>query len=204
MFSNMVMLYGDHKGHPQLRKLIVQDFAPLQPSHVILTTGAALALFIIATSLLNKEDRLLVVHPNYGTNIETPAKSIGIANNVSLKFYIGCKTTFINLTFEEQWQLDINLVKQYLQDFPDTKMVSITNPHNPTGVTIKPQTLYDLIAIIKEHNAKHNKTVYLLVDETYREMNRDEQVAPLAASLGDFIISVSSMSKTYGLPGIRY
>src|SRR5215472_6704365 len=69
---DLVLCYGPHQGHEGLRKLIVEDNPAFSTDDVLLTMGAAGALFIIATTLLEKGDGLVVVHPNYATNIETP------------------------------------------------------------------------------------------------------------------------------------
>src|SRR5258707_7250853 len=80
--GDLVLAYGSHRGHEGLRELIAGDSAGLanggaasrvsngpdrgnlRPDDVLLTIGAAGALFIIATSLLEKEDELIVVRPN--------------------------------------------------------------------------------------------------------------------------------------------
>ena len=75
-------------------------------------------------------------------------------------------------------------------------MVSLTYPHNPTGVTIDEATLHDLIELVEQFEGR------LLFDETYREIV-DGAPLPVAASLSSRVVSVSSMSKAFGLPGIR-
>ena len=60
---DLLLAYGSHAGHDGLRQLIVKD-TPLKKDDVLLTIGAAGALFIIATSLLEKDDELVVVRPN--------------------------------------------------------------------------------------------------------------------------------------------
>jgi hypothetical protein len=77
-----------------------------------------------------------------------------------------------------------------------TRLVSLTTPHNPTGTTLSPETLREVIALVERAGAR------LLLDETYREMTYGEPL-PVAAGLSPSVISVSSLSKTYGLPGIR-
>ena len=79
---------------------------------------------------------------------------------------------------------------------PKTKLVSLTYPHNPTGVLIDEEKLRAIIEIVEE------KQTFLLLDETYRDMCFVKKL-PVAATLSDKVISVSSMSKSYGLPGIR-
>lgn len=75
-------------------------------------------------------------------------------------------------------------------------MISITVPNNPTGTVISRADLDKLVLLTKD------KGINLLVDETYRDMTF-KNLLPVAASLGSHVISVSSLSKTYGLPGIR-
>ncbi len=79
---------------------------------------------------------------------------------------------------------------------PRTKVISVTCPHNPTGVMFTEDELRSLVAMAEDHGC------LLLVDETYRDLSLDG-VLPLAASMGPHVISVSSLSKAYGAPGIR-
>lgn len=75
-------------------------------------------------------------------------------------------------------------------------MVSLTYPHNPTGAMIPVGELRSVIELVEAAGA------WLLVDETYRELTHGEAL-PTAASLSERAISVCSLSKSYGLPGIR-
>jgi aspartate/methionine/tyrosine aminotransferase len=178
--EDLVLAYGDHRGKLELRQALAAE-ANLQPDDVLLTPGAAAALFIIHSSLLNAGSRILVMRPNYATNLETPKA-------------IGAQIDYLDLHFEDGFKLDLNALERQIT--PDTKLVSLTNPHNPTGTVMTKANLGNVIDIVKASNA------YLLFDETYRDMNF-ESIAPLAASLSKRAISVSSMSKSYGLPGIR-
>lgn len=179
--NNLVICYGDHIGKPELRALIAAEFKGIQPEDVLLTVGAAGALFIIQTSLLRQDSHLIVVRPNYATNIETPRA-------------IGCEISFIDLKFEEGYALDIEKVKAAMQ--PNTRLISITTPHNPTGTVLSEETLQQLCRLAEEHNC------FLLADETYRNLSFGTPT-PLAASMSEKAISVSSVSKAYGIPGIR-
>ena len=80
---------------------------------------------------------------------------------------------------------------------PETKLVSLTYPHNPTGAMIDPATLGSVVELVERHGKAR-----LLVDETYRDLSYSEPL-PMVASLSERAISVGSMSKTYGLPGLR-
>lgn len=177
---DLLLCYGSHAGHEGLREAIVAGTS-LTKDDVLLTIGAAGALFIIATSLLERGDELIVVRPNYATNIETPRA-------------IGAAISFIDLRFEEGFVLDITKIKAMVT--PRTRYISVTYPHNPTGVCLDAGELRQLADLAETCG------VYLLVDETYRDMVFGGQV-PLAATFSSRVISVCSLSKTYGLPGLR-
>jgi aspartate/methionine/tyrosine aminotransferase len=179
--DTLVLAYGDHLGKPELRQLIAASAPNLKPEHVLMTVGAASALFIVAMTLLEAGDHALIVFPNYATNVETPRQ-------------IGANADYFRLTFEEGFRLDVDKLAARIR--PETRYVSITQPHNPTGQLLSEAELRRLIAVVEA------KGCYLLVDETYREMAYGAAL-PVAASLSPRVISISSLSKTYGLPGIR-
>ena len=178
---DLTLFYGEHRGERPLRDLIAAQDAGISPDHVLVTAGAAGALFIIATSLLSPGDHLVVVRPNYATNIETPRA-------------IGCEIGFIDLSFDEGFAIDLAKVEASLR--PNTRIISVTCPHNPTGTMMSRADLDALIALAENHGC------YLLVDETYRDLSYGRKL-PAAASLSRRAISVSSLSKAFGIPGIR-
>jgi aspartate/methionine/tyrosine aminotransferase len=138
-------------------------------------------LFIIATALLSAHDHLVVVRPNYATNLETPRT-------------IGCETAIIDLAFEQGFRIDIDQIASAIK--ANTRVVSVTSPHNPTGVMMTLDELHALVALTAERGC------HLLVDETYRDLSLTGAL-PLASTLGEHVISVSSLSKAYGAPGLR-
>ncbi|MCD6472626.1 aminotransferase class I/II-fold pyridoxal phosphate-dependent enzyme [Candidatus Aerophobetes bacterium] len=179
--GNLSIAYGNHSGEPELRELIAQEYDGLSADQVLITSGAAAALFIVAVSLLKPGDHIIVAHPNYASNIEVPRS-------------LGCKVDFLNLRFEENFKLNLDELEDLIT--PETKIVSLTYPNNPTGTMISAETLERVIEIVESHNC------HLLFDETYREMTFGHKL-PTAASLSPKAISVESLSKSYGLPGIR-
>ncbi|MDX6583889.1 MAG: hypothetical protein QOI10_3073 [Solirubrobacterales bacterium] len=180
--SRLLLQYGDHRGLRRLREAIAADGPPLDPDDVIVTAGAAAALFVVATTLLEPGAHALVLSPNYATNLETPAA-------------IDADLEELELRFEDRWELDLERLASSLR--PETRLVSLTYPHNPTGAMIGRGELEAVVALIERHPGAR-----LLVDETYRELAYGEPL-PVAAALSERAISVSSMSKTYGLPGLR-
>lgn len=180
-FPDLTLLYTEHRGATRLRELIAADGPGLAPDDVLVTGGAAGALFIIATAMLSRDDHLVVIRPNYATNLETPRA-------------IGCPISFVDLAFEEGFRVDVDRVAAAIT--PRTRLISVTNPHNPTGVMLGEAELRRLADLAAAHGAR------LLVDETYRDLSFAPP-PPLAATLGPHVISVSSLSKAYGVPGIR-
>lgn len=178
---DLTLFYGEHRGDRALRELIAAQDNGLTSDDVLVTAGAAGALFIIATTLLSERDHLVVVRPNYATNIETPKA-------------IGCAITYIDLTFDNGFAVDVERIAAALR--PETRYISVTCPHNPTGTMMSRADLDRLIALAEQHGC------YLLVDETYRDLNYGTRL-PAAASLSKRAISVSSLSKAFGIPGIR-
>jgi aspartate/methionine/tyrosine aminotransferase len=180
--GGLVLQYGDHLGLPELRAAIAADGAGLDPDDVLVTPGAVTALFLVHTTLLEAGSHVIVARPNYATNVETPRA-------------IGADVSFLELAYEDGWSVDPDRIAGLLR--PETRLVSLTTPHNPTGTTLDRVTLDAVIGLVERHG-----TARLLVDETYREMTFGEPL-PVAATLSDRVISVTSLSKTYGLPGIR-
>ncbi len=182
--AETVLTYTEHKGSQTCRKLIAESCSSgeLNADHVLMTAGASTSLFIIMTALLGPNDHIVVTRPNYATNLEIPRS-------------IGCPVTFIDLAFEENWAISVDRIAAQIRPGV-TKLISICSPNNPTGTKVSDADMRALSSL-----ARHNDC-YLLVDETYRELDFDG-VAPSAACLGDHVITVSSMSKAYGVPGIR-
>jgi aspartate/methionine/tyrosine aminotransferase len=179
--DKLVLGYNDHRGKKELRSLIAGWYKSLQIDDVLVTNGSAAALFMVNTTLLGPGDHLIVIRPNYANNIEVPRA-------------IGCSISFIDLTFEESWKPDLKKIKAAITS--STKLISITTPHNPTGMLIEEQELDELARLAEETN------IYLMVDETYRD-TCFETAYPPAAIKSKQVISIGSLSKAYGLPGIR-
>lgn len=179
--ENIPLRYGFHKGKPELRELIAKEYHNVASNQVLVTNGAAEALFDVAATLLNPGDHVIVEHPNYASNYEVPRS-------------LGCEVDLLRLRFSEDFKPDIKELERLIR--PETKLVSLTHPNNPTGSMISEQVLKEIVKLIENHNA------YLLFDETYRELHLGHKL-PTGASLHPKVISVSSMSKTYGLPGVR-
>lgn len=173
--------YGYHKGNPELRALIAEQHQGIPHDQVVVTNGASEALFIVAASLLKPGDHVVIEHPNYPSNYEVPRS-------------LGCKVDLLELELASGFRPDPDELRSLIT--PSTKLVSLTHPNNPTGSMTTQDALEDLLQVAESCGC------YLLLDETYRELAFDRRL-PTAASLSPRAISISTMSKAYGLPGIR-
>jgi len=178
----LTLAYTDHRGLLGLRALLAADAPGLTADHVLLTPGAAGALFFLHTALLSPGDEILVVRPNYSTNLFTPRG-------------LGCRLLMHDLDPAHGYAYDVDRLLAAIR--PGIKLVSVTTPHNPTGQTLCWPELQALADATQRIGAT------LLVDETYRDMTLDAPAPPLAATLGPHVVSVGSLSKSYGLPGLR-
>jgi aspartate/methionine/tyrosine aminotransferase len=180
--DDLLLCYGDHLGDPLLREAVAAGGEDLTPDDVLVTAGAAAALFCTASALLEPGDHAVVVRTNYATNLETPRA-------------IGADLDVVDLHFDDGWRLDVERVRALVRP-GETKLISVTQPHNPTGTMFDAATLTALVDLAESSGA------VLLVDETYRDLTHGDAL-PLAATLSPRAISISSMSKAYGLPGLR-
>jgi len=180
--DGLLLCYGDHLGDPGLREAVAAGGSGLRADDVLVMPGAAAALFATATSLLEPGDHAVIVRTNYATNLETPRA-------------IGATLDIVDLAFEDAWRLDVARVGALVKP-GTTKLISVTCPHNPTGTMLDLASLHALVDLAERSGA------VLLVDETYRDLTHATPL-PMAATLSSRAISVSSMSKAYGLPGLR-
>ena len=180
--EDLLLCYGDHLGDPILRAAVAATGTGLRAEDVIVTPGAAAALFATATALLEPGDHAVVVRTNYATNLETPRA-------------IGADVDIVDLAYVDGWRLDVERLAARVR-VGSTRLISVTCPHNPTGTMLTEAGLHALVALAERSGA------VLLVDETYRDLTHGDAL-PMAATLSPRAISVSSMSKAYGLPGLR-
>jgi len=179
--GHLPLRYGHHRGRPDLRGVIAEQYEGLSAEQIIVTTGASEANFCAVAALVKPKDHVIIHHPNYPSLYEVPRS-------------LGCTVDLIRLTYENRFKLDVDEIKKFLT--PETKLISLTYPNNPTGAMISEETLHKVISLAE------SRKIFLLFDETYRELAYGKPL-PWAASLSKNVISISSMSKSYGIPGIR-
>ena len=179
--GKLPLRYGHHRGRPDLRELIAGQYDGLSQDEVIVTTGASEANFATVAALVKPGDHVIIHHPNYPSLYEVPRS-------------LGCKVSLLSLDYENKFRLDLDKLRSLIT--AQTKLISLTYPNNPTGAMISEKNLEEVIELVE------SRELFLLFDETYRELHYESPL-PWAASLSPKVVSISSMSKSYGLPGIR-
>ena len=179
--AGVALRYGHHRGLPELREVLAADYEELSADDILVTAGGSEANFAIVFALVRPGDHVVVEHPNYPSLYEVPRS-------------MGCDVTLFQLRREDGFKPDLDELERLIT--PKTKLISLTHPNNPTGSMIDASELERAVAIAEKHD------VYLMFDETYRELAYVECL-PAAAALSRRVVSISSMSKSYGLPGIR-
>lgn len=180
--SQVMLRYGYHSGRPDLRACIAEQYRGLGQEHIIVTTGASEANFAVVAALVKPGDHVVIEHPNYPSLYEVPRS-------------LGCDVGLLTLQYESRFKPDLDELKRMIT--PATKLVSLTHPNNPTGSVISEKELRAVIDVVESYET------FLLFDETYRHMAIGENLLPPAAALSERAISITGMSKCYGLPGIR-
>lgn len=179
--NEVELRYGYHLGHPELRRVIAGQYAGRNYENVAVTTGASEGNFSVIAHLVGPKDNIIVEHPTYSSLYQVPRS-------------LGRDLTLFKLKWENEFRPDMEKLRKLVK--PNTRLISLTHPNNPTGSVLTESEMREAIEIAEDAGA------YLMVDETYRDLSFEEP-PPAAATLSDRAISLTSMSKTWGLPGIR-
>jgi aspartate/methionine/tyrosine aminotransferase len=174
--------YTETFGSPALRTAIASTYDSIAMDRILCFAGAQEAIFCAMHALLTPSDHVVVIVPDYQSLEEVPL-SICAVTGVPLRHSVG-------------WTLDLDELEAALR--PNTKLVAINFPHNPTGSVIDRRTFDGVIRLAAE------RRMYLFSDEVYRGLERDSaRTLPHAADCYPRALSLGVMSKAYGLPGLR-
>nr|WP_201363166.1 aminotransferase class I/II-fold pyridoxal phosphate-dependent enzyme [Dictyobacter formicarum]GHO85516.1 aminotransferase [Dictyobacter formicarum] len=183
LWQNLSLGYTESAGHPLLRQQIARLYQQVPAENVLTFSGGEEAIFALTNVLLQRNDHAIVTWPGY-------------QSLYSIAQAVGANVTLLELQEEQGWKLDPDALHKALR--PNTRLIVINFPHNPTGAHLDRQTLDEVMAIAHEANA------YLFSDESYRFLEYQlEQSLPGAADLSDKAISLGVMSKSFALAGLR-
>jgi aspartate/methionine/tyrosine aminotransferase len=175
--------YPHVNGNPELRENIAALYDGAGVENVLVTVGAAEANNIIMQTIMQTGDELACMTPTY-------KQAWGIALNQ------GNLVRPFQLMPDDAWMLDIDDLNASVTD--KTRMIAIVNPNNPTGHIMSNSEMDAVIAAADRVGA------WILADEVYRGAERvREDETPSFYGRYDKVLAVGSMSKAYGLPGLR-
>lgn len=182
--AQLALGYGTAAGNPELRALIAAEHG-VAADDVIITVGGIHALFLAAFILCGRGEEAIVATPVF-----PPARDALTSAGATLQT--------LRLDFDHGYRLDVDELTALLS--PETRLVSLASPQNPSGVALPPEVMSSVHAAL----AVRCPDAFLLIDETYRNAAYDNRtVAPSAAHLGQRVIVTGSLSKCHGAPGLR-
>lgn len=187
------LTYGAIRGSTQLRSNLARLYSakvtsPLLPENILTTAGAIQANYLCAYALVGPGDHVICHYPTYQSLFEIPKQ-------------LGADVDLWKAKPENGWIPEIDELKKLIK--PNTKLIVLNNPNNPTGAVLKRSFLQEVVDIAAERG------IIILGDEVYRPLFHsigplDSGFPPSLVSMGyDKVVVTGSMSKAYALAGIR-
>lgn len=182
LWDRLTLGYTESLGDPRLRAEIAALYSGLDADDVITFAGAEEAVFLTMHAAVDAGDHVVTVWPAY-QSLHEVARSIG------------AEVTPVPLD-PADWSLDLDRLAAAIR--PNTRVVVINFPHNPTGAHISEAQLRACVELCR------SRGVLLFSDEVYRLLEHDERdLLPAAASLDEGAVSLGVMSKSFALAGLR-
>ncbi|KAE8150531.1 hypothetical protein BDV25DRAFT_129508 [Aspergillus avenaceus] len=187
------LTYGAIRGSERLRGTLANLYSvktptPLPSDNVLITAGAIQANFLLLYSLVGPGDHVICHYPTYQQLYSVPAS-------------LGAEVSLWKSKQEDGWRLDVDELKAMIR--PNTKLIILNNPQNPTGAVIPQGTLEEIVEVAR------SSSIYVHADEVYRPIFHsitpmDSEFPSSLLSLGyERTVVTGSMSKAYSLAGIR-
>ncbi len=182
LWENLKLGYTDSSGHPVLRESIADIYKNVAADDILVVTPEE-GIFLAMQALLRPGDHIICTFPGYQSLYEL-ARSMG------------CDVSLWKPDEDRGWHFSLRQLENLIRD--DTRMVVVNFPHNPTGYLPSHDGYTSLVDIVRRSGA------YLFSDEMYRFLEFDRE-ATLSAGCEVYrkAISLSGLSKSFGLPGLR-
>ena len=178
----MPLGYSEAVGTRALRSLIAATYTDCDPDNILVTTGAIEANFLLFSALLGAGDHVVVSYPAYQQLSSVPRA-------------LGCEVSLWDVGQDHRF--DVNALARLVR--PTTRLIVVNTPHNPTGAVLSPEEARGVYALAEPVGAR------VLCDEAYRWLTvpGGDPFAPPMVDHGPRGISVGTVSKPFGLPGLR-
>ena len=177
------LTYGEIEGSERLRAAIASLYDDVAVDRVVTTHGAIGANALLYEALIGPGDEMVSVVPTY-------------QQHVSIAESCGAQVKRLQMRRDQGYLPDLDELARLVT--PQTKLIALTNPNNPTGALIERPMLQAIADIAARHNA------WVICDEVYRGVNQDDDaLTPSIVDLYDRGIAVGSMSKAFAMAGLR-
>jgi aspartate/methionine/tyrosine aminotransferase len=175
--------YTESPGASELRRAIAALYERIDPDEVIVTSCAEEGIFLLYHALLGNGDHAIVKTPCYESALELARST-------------GAEVSEWRRRYEDDWAHDLAALEGLVRTH--SRVLYVNQPHNPTG-TLMDRPTFEHMAELASANG-----MVLFSDEVYRELEHDPaDRLPAACDLDDRAVSLGSISKSYGLPGLR-
>ena len=182
-FAAQRLGYTEAPGSPALRREVARVYETLEPEDTLVCSSAEEGIFLLYHALLGPGDHAVVETPCYESALQLARST-------------GTEVSRWQRHAEDDWAHDLQALEAMLR--PNTKVVYINTPHNPTGLLMPPEVYRRVLELGRERGFT------LFCDEVYRELEHDPaDRLPAACDVEPSAVSLGSVSKTYGLPGLR-
>jgi aspartate/methionine/tyrosine aminotransferase len=175
--------YTESPGAPALREVISGMYRGIAPEDVLVLAATEEGIFVLYHALLSPGDHVIVETPCYESALEVARST-------------GARVSEWRRSSDNGWAHDLAALEKLIQ--PSTRIIYINTPHNPTGL-VMPASVFQQVTKLAARGG-----IILFCDEVYRELEHDPvNRLPAACEVYERAVSLGSMSKTYGLPGLR-
>ena len=174
--------YGQSNGSDKLRERIASLYSGATEDSVLVTIGGAEANFTCFWHLFESQGKAAVMLPTYG---QVPGLIESFDNRILP----------VNLVEEEGWQPDLSELEAALNE--GARFVIITHPNNPTGAALSRDSMRAIAELTEQHGA------WIMSDEVYQGAETSGEISSSFWGCHDRVLITNSMSKAYGMPGLR-
>ena len=175
--------YTEVPGSPELRTAIAARHERAQPEDVLAIAAAEEGIFVAYHALLGPDDHAIIETPCYGSALEVARST-------------GAEVSAWQRRPEDGWSHDIDELERLVR--PDTALIYINSPHNPTGLGMRREVFDRVVALARDAGA------VLFSDEVYRGLEHDPATRlPSACDAYEGAVTLGAVSKAHGLPGLR-
>jgi aspartate aminotransferase len=166
-------------------KLRIENNCNYDIDEIVVSSGAKQSITNALLALVNPGDDILVPKPYW----------VSYPEMIKL---VNANPVFVDTNKENDFKLTKEILEKYIT--PNTKMLFLNNPSNPTGAVYTKEELLEIATVCLNHN------IYILADEIYERIcYKDEftSVASLSEEIKNITVTINGFSKSFAMTGLR-